>query len=205
MKILLVLEDPTLDSFIAEPIVERLVKRVPGRHRVQVMRDPRFRGETDALDPERLAVVLQRWRWRYDLMVLIVDRDRNRLSCREVQLAVRQTEAEVAGFPLIGQCAIQELEVWLLAAFHDQLGVQWSDVRAECDPKERFFDPLVEQLEVEANGPRRGRKPLMALAAGRFKAILGHCPEVDHLGQRLVRFLRSEEKDPSVYDYARDG
>ena len=205
MRILLVVEDPLLDQHIAKPIVERLVGLAHGQHEVRIMQDPRFRGDTDALDRERISEVLAKWSWRTDVFVLLVDRDCNRCGVTEARIIARQEEAQRAGFALIGQCAIQELEVWLLAAFQDQLGVSWKDVRAECDPKERFFDGLVEQLGIGSTGPSRGRKELMQSAIGKLKTIRSRCKEVDHLGRRLVRFLEEKTLDTSVHDYSTEG
>ena len=62
---------------------------------------------------------------------------------------------------------------------------RWTEVRAEVQVKERYFDPLAVQREV-SDFPGGGRKSLGEESARRITAIRQKCPEdFDHLARRL--------------------
>jgi hypothetical protein len=78
--------------------------------------------------------------------------------------------------------AIQEAEVWALWGVRAELGVSWPEVRAECNPKERFFEAYLDGSLT----PDGGRRDLMekALASGWDSLKLG-CPELQQLEDEL--------------------
>lgn len=168
MKVLLILEDPVNDQFIAKPIVEALI---PGA-RVEVLTNPRLRGWAQALDADTLRGIVA-GRPMFDRYLLLLDRDCD--STRQGKLDARTDEhARVAGC-----LAIEELEVWMLAIHQDKLGgVGFSEVRQECHPKERFASPV---LAEHGAGPGGGRKYLMRALSGNLSTLLSRCPELKQL------------------------
>ena len=181
MKVLIIPEDQTLDAFIAKPVVEALLADLGIPARVDVLPEPRLRGAGDALDKAVVAEIVAN-NPMTDLFVLVVDRDCNRQKNEE---RAREREAEHAE-RLVACVAVQELEVWLLALHHDKLpqGTQWRQVRAECDPKERWANGVLAQLGTQ--GPGGGRKRAMrAVQGGGLKTLLSRCDEVRHLREAL--------------------
>ncbi len=144
---------------------------------------PRFafrelRGADDALDRELIAEIVDQ-NPMTDLFLLVVDRDCNRE--RNVERAAdREREHPTK---LITCVAIQEIEVWLLALHRDRIGDGWTDVRNECDPKERWAEPLLEELGT--GRPGRGRKKAMEALGGQIRSLLGVCDELSVLRDRL--------------------
>lgn len=184
MKVLLIPEDQTVDQYIIKPVVESLLADLgKANARVDVLGEPRLRGAGQALDPTVVGQIVAENRM-VDLFLLLVDRDCDREG-NEARAAER--EGEYAG-RLIACCAWQEIEVWMLTAFKERLraefSVSWREVREECDPKERFAEPLLEGLG--SSGPGRGRK-----AAMRYVKLtdLMTCDELVALRERLRQFL----------------
>lgn len=85
------------------------------RHELDVLPEPRLRGAGDALDRD-IAAGIVRDNPMTDVFLLVVDRDCDRRA--HVALATaRESEHD----KLFACVAIQELEVWLLALYKDQL------------------------------------------------------------------------------------
>jgi hypothetical protein len=80
---------------------------------------------------------------------------------------------------LIACLAVEEVEVWLLAVHRENLNAGWLEVRAECDPKERFAEPLLNMLGRDS--PGRGRKGAMRGLGAKWKGLLELCPEIKAL------------------------
>jgi hypothetical protein len=53
---------------------------------------------------------------------------------------------------------------------------KWAEIRAEVNPKERYFEPPAESPGA-ADGPGGGRKRLAEQAASRWERIRQLCPE----------------------------
>ncbi len=92
-------------------------------------------------------------------------------------------EAEHPG-RLLACLAVEEVEVWMLALHRDALGGRWPEVRADCDPKERYADPFLREkgwlTEVG-----HGRKRAMRELPSRWGSLLSVCPELAELRERL--------------------
>lgn len=186
MRVLVIPEDPTHDEQILKPVVERVFREL-GRPRahVQVLKDPCMRGVQQALASETVDEILGTYRMA-DLFLLIVDRD-----CevgRHGAVASRESQAAQRDKTLIGCLAVEEVEVWALALHADELSQRWSDVRKECHPKERFFDPLVESKGWGLS-KGKGRSAAMAALAGQWKALKQRCPEVRRLEEAVAAWL----------------
>lgn len=184
MKVLVIPEDQTLDGFIAKPIVEAMLQElgIPGR--VDVLPEPRLRGAGDALDAEVIGSIV-RDNPMTDLFILIVDRDCDRQSNTN-KAAARESEHPNR---LIACVAVEELEVWMLALHRDRIEARWQDVRSECDPKEKWAEPLLTQLGT--GGPGGGRKRAMHALKGQLSTLTSLCDELRRLKERLAGTRRS--------------
>lgn len=175
MKVLIVLEDPTLDQHIAKPVVQAIFRDLQIRALIDVLTDPHLRGIDQALDQGILGGII-RDNPMVDLFLVIADRDCTRQR-NEERARARQTEH--AG-KLLVCLAVEELEVWMLALHRNQVAAGWSDVRADCDPKEAFADPLLQKLGW-ASEVGRGRKKAMRALNQQFRSLCSLCPEVNEL------------------------
>lgn len=181
MKILIILEDPTLDQYIVKPIVAKLLQDVSRIARVEVLRDPHLRGLEQALDRNTLAEIIED-NPMIDLFLLVVDRDCNRFRS-EARVAAREREFADR---LLGCVAIEEVEVWMLGLCDiKRLPAPWQEIRSHCDPKESFAEPF-----LTANGwtteVGHGRKRAMdALSQGGMRRLLSRCQELRSLRDRL--------------------
>lgn len=184
MKVLIIPEDQTLDGFIAKPIVDALLADLGIPARVDVLPEPRLRGAGDALDPEVVRDIVHE-NPMTDFFVLVVDRDCNRQG-HDAKAAARETEHHGKLFACV---AVQELEVWMLALYRDELGVRWPDVRSECDPKERWAEPLLQKLGT--SGPGGGRKKAMRALKGQLQSLLSVCSELQELKTKLATARKS--------------
>jgi len=138
VKVLIIPEDPTHDQYVIKPIIERIFLELGRRAYVEVLRDPHLRGVDQALDREVIGSIIADNRM-IDLFIVVVDRDCNRYK------NVEKAAAREADFPndVLVCLAEQEVEVWALALYREQIADRWAVVRAECDPKERYFDDLM--------------------------------------------------------------
>jgi hypothetical protein len=180
VKIAIIPEDQHADQYIVGPIVERIARDVGISGVVRVLFEPRLRGASEALNPGVLAEIVNENRM-VDAFVLVVDRDCDR-EHHEARLADRVREH---GGKVIGCLARQEVEVWMLALHAKELSASWTEVLEECDPKERFAEPLLKRLGRD--GPGRGRKAAMsALDGDGMKTLLTKCSELSALRDALA-------------------
>ncbi|MCY3843278.1 MAG: hypothetical protein OXH69_07005 [Acidobacteria bacterium] len=81
--------------------------------------------------------------------------------------------------------AWEEIEAWLLAGLRLPTEWRWTDVRAEIQLKERYFDRLTQSLGL-AEDHGGGRERLRRIAARRISAFRRKRPEdCDLLARRL--------------------
>lgn len=194
MNVLVIPEDPTHDQYILKPIVEQLFRDLERPVRVDVLsrlpaddadKRPTGRpsGVDHALDQKTVAAIVDDYRGMVDLFLLLVDRDCNRR--RNVERA-RDREVEHAA-RLVACLAWEEVEVWMLALHVDKIEAAWKNVRAECDPREAFAEPLLQREGWQ--GPGRGRKAAMRALATQWRPLLSRCPELAELSQRVAAWL----------------
>ena len=172
MKVLIIPEDPTFDQYIVKPVVERLLKDLGLTGRVDVLRDPKLEGIDKALDKDVIADIVNDNPME-DLFVLVVDRDCDRMN-NSTRTAARVAEHRDR---LVACLAKEELEVWMLALYRDELGVRWSEVTQECDPKEKYAEPFMARKGWTAQ-VGRGRKRAMHALGGAWTGLLSVCPEI---------------------------
>lgn len=170
MKVLVVCEDPTHDQFIVKPIVQRIFDDLGRRARIDVLTDPHLRGFRDVI--EQLPSIVADHPM-VDIFVVIVDRD-----CDRTNNNAKIEHAATVDPRVICCCAIEEVEVWMLALFRDQLP-DWQTVRADCDVKEHFAIPLLQQLDL--GGPGYGRKAAMRDLGQQWRSVLQLCTEIQSL------------------------
>ncbi len=177
MKVLVIPEDPALDQYILKPIVERLFADLGKTARVQVLSKPRLRGIAQALDPDIIADVVRTYPM-VDLFLVMVDRDGDPKRPKgATSLEGRQPHLFVC-------LAIEEIEVWMLAAHRDTLPTPWSEIRQEPHPKERFAHPFLAERAPKLD-PGQGRAWAMRELGGKWKGVLSACEELTELRQRI--------------------
>lgn len=189
MRILVIPEDFRKDQYILEPLVRAMLSQLgKPTARVAILRDPLLGGVDEALKWGRLDEVFERYPM-VDLFLLTVDRDGlpgRRASLDRLEEQARDVLAD--GRLLLGECAWQELEVWVLAGHDIQAAWAWADVRAEPHSKEVYFEPFARDRGL-ADEPAGGRKRLAEEAATRYARVRQLCPEVAGLEGRLYDFL----------------
>lgn len=181
MRVMIIPEDPALDQFILKPVIEAVFKDLQRVARVQVLFNPRLRSVDQALEPKQLDNIFTSYP-QEDLFLLMVDRDCNQDRINRIK--ARETEAENSGKWLFGCLAIEEVEMWALAIFQNQLPAPWQEIRKECHPKEAYYNPLVDQLGLQ-NDVGRGRKQMIKNLTGRYSRLLQFCPEIAELRERI--------------------
>lgn len=184
MKVLVIPEDPTVDQYILKPIVGRLFSDLGRPARIDVLSKPRLRGVAQALSAPVLSGIADTYRM-IDLFLVLVDRDGD--PERPTVAAAREAEH---GGRLFVCLAIEEVEVWMLALHRSTLGVAWTEVRSERNPKERFAAPF-----LAANAPRLGAGEgrvwaMRELGAG-WRGLLQVCPELQGLRDRVQSWFQS--------------
>lgn len=188
MKVLIIPEDPTNDSFIIKPVIEAVFADLGRRARIDMLRDPQLRGTNDALDRAMVARIIDENPME-DLFLLVVDRDCNR-NGTETKAAARA--AAHAG-KLLACVAKQEVEVWMLALHADKIVESFREVRDECDPKERFAEPLLDRLGVRG-GPGAGRKAARRPLAGNMRSLLSRCDELADLRAQIDAWWQARQR-----------
>lgn len=189
MRIMVIPEDPTLDRYILQPIVEHIFNDLGRKAQVEVLRDPHLRGIDEALDSEVVAGIIRDREAMFDLFLLLVDRDCNdgrKPGRNNVEMA-RQRETENGG-QLLACLAVEEVEVWMLALHRDELEARWPDVRQDCHPKEQYADTLLKKKGWLAT-LGRGRKKAMEGLGSKWQGVLQVCPEIADLKQRIALWL----------------
>jgi len=185
VKVLIITEDPTLDQHIVKPIVQAIFQDLHRPASVEVLKDPHISGAAQALDQGLVAEIVED-NPMCALFVLVVDRDCNREKHEEKAAARVQ---EHAG-RLLAVLAWQEVEVWALGLHRRDLEVSWQVLRAHCDPKEAFFDPLVRKKKwTESVG--RGRKTAMREIGKGWAGLQQVCPELGELSREINAWLQA--------------
>jgi len=192
VNVLVIPEDFRKDQYVLKPIVEKLFESMGVSARVIVCKDPLLGGVGEALKWERLEEILVRYRGMIKVFLLLLDRDcdQNRVNklagLEEKARKFLATPTKV----LLAQDAWQEVEVWVLAGLLElPKRWTWKDIRAECDPKEKYFDKVVADRGLQ-DAPYQGRGRLANEAARNYARIRALCDEdVGRLEQRIREAL----------------
>ncbi len=183
MRALIVPEDSRKDKYLLKPLFERLFTMLGRQNtRVRVCEDPVLGGIGEALKLERIQAVVDQHRGMTDIFILCVDRDGNQGRRKSLD----RIEAEFrSGRKFLAECAWEEIETWALAGLDLPSDWVWTDVRAEIQVKETYFDVLAKERGV-TDGLGGGREVLGKEAARHIAKIRRRCPEdFDALAQRL--------------------
>ena len=149
---------------------------------MRVCHDPRLGGIGEALKPDRIAEIVNRYEAMTDVFILCVDRDGVENRRRKLDGLERRFGNDRWFF---AENAWEELETWLLAGLKLPKKWRWADVRAEISVKERYFDMLAKRRSV-TDAPGGGRKPLAEEASRQIGAIRRKCVEdFNALAQRI--------------------
>jgi hypothetical protein len=190
VKVVVICEDFRKDQYIAKPLVEAMLGALRIRPTVIVAKEPMLRGVMEVLDWPKLMRVIDRYRGMAQLFLLLVDRDGNekrRNKLDEIEKAASKHLGPNVTF--LSENAWQEIEVWALAAQPLPAGWSWSTIRAEINPKERYFIPLVERRELTEE-PAGGWRTMGLEAAKAYKRVRMLCKEdVARLEQRIQQHL----------------
>ena len=186
---MVIVEDPTYDRYIVQPVIEALVAQLGRRARVDTLINPHIRGIEDAIrrTPDMLARYPQ-----HDVFVLVLDRDGDEgRATRLTDLRGRIQAGVRPAKPLLCCLAEEEVETWLLAAQwaacrRAQPTWRWADVRAAVDVKERYFQPFFAQHR-NLRLPGQGRAQLMSSMD--VAALVDKCPEVGDLRHQMQAVL----------------
>ncbi len=179
MNVLVIPEDFRKDQYILKPIIQKMMGAIGSGARVQVCRDPLLGGVGEALKWERIAEILDRYRGMVRLFLLVIDRDC--VDGRRAALDMLEQKAREAfsgsDRTFLAEAAREEVEVWVLAGMTDlPKKWSWNEIREECHPKERFYDPYARQRRL-LEAPYEGRNRLAREAAGSYGRIRQLCPE----------------------------
>jgi hypothetical protein len=178
VNVLVIPEDFRKDQYVLKPIVERMMKSLGVHAQVVVCTEPLLGGVGEALKWARLLEIIEMHRGMTHLFLLIVDRDcddRRAASLRDLEQRAASVLAG-SGRVFLAEHAWQEAEVWVLAGMQDLPGWSWKEVRADCHPKERYYDDYARKRGVLAS-PYEGRGLLAREAARNYQRIRKLCPE----------------------------
>ena len=201
MNILIIPEDFRKDQYILKPLFARLFRRLGARNpQVVVCQDPLLGGIDEALKTDKLAAIVNDQKGMTDIFILCVDRD-GAVGRRQI---LDRIEAEFQSTCVFfAENAWEEVETWALAGLALPREWRWTDVRAEVQVKERYFEllavrrGLVSATEYSRRGlnseeSRRIWQVLGAEAARRVPAIRQKCLEdFDALAQRLAAAVQA--------------
>ncbi len=179
-SVLVVPEDPTHNGYILQPLVGRILTECGKPNaRVQVLSNPRARGydhSKSLIENELL------FRYRHmDLILFLPDADGQDKS---VVLRALEARATQAGVKLICECAVQEVEVWLLAGHAHTLDQTWEAIRADVRVKETVFQPFLMRYG-DSRRAGQGRDLLMQQTLQNYGGLLARCPELKMLQDRI--------------------
>jgi hypothetical protein len=192
-SVVVIPEDFSKDQFILKPIIEAMMKQlgVP-RPRVAVLQDPRLGGVAEALKWPRVEEILGARKYNTDLFIEVVDRDCNQNRRARLDGLEQQAQACLGAGrrTFLAHEAWEELEVWLLAGLDLPGEWAWAAVRAECNPKEVYFEQLAAQRGL-GEALAGGRKLLGEQAARRYVRMTQLCDELKALEDRVRGVLET--------------
>ncbi|MCP4418235.1 MAG: hypothetical protein GY805_16560 [Chloroflexi bacterium] len=201
-NVLIIAEGPT-DEHMLKPIITEMMKAV-GKPYATVRFQPvsKRRGGIDQIlrNPDRIQTIIRTNRM-VDLFFVCVDRDglngQENQEDRPAQLQTLEQKIENTlriNQTLLGECAIEEIEVWIIAGHRWQTHFpnwQWNDIRQEPDPKEQYYQPFAQAHDVWHLAPGQGRKLLAQQAT--YSRIKQFCDEVKSLEIRVIQWLNQTD------------
>jgi hypothetical protein len=177
MRVLVISEDCRRDKDLLKPVIEAMMAAV-GKPRAKVIVEPVLGGVSEALKWERIKTILDQYRM-INLFLLIIDRDGESNTGRRATLTSleeRSAAELLQGKALLGEHAIEEIEVWVLAGLELPSDWTWRDLRADPHPKEAYFAQFITEYRKMADDAA-GRATLAEEAARHFERMCSRCPE----------------------------
>jgi hypothetical protein len=179
-RVLVIPEDPTNNGYILRPLVARMLDECGKTHaKIQILTNPKSDGYEHAKRLIREEVI-ERYA-HFDLLLFLPDADG---KDRSAEFAAMEGEAEMKHVLLICCAAVQEVEAWLLAGHLEKINRSWADLRQDVSVKETAFEPFLAG-DGDARRPGAGRDLLMNEALSHYDALLGRCPELKRLQERI--------------------
>lgn len=197
-NVLIIAEGPT-DEHMLTPIIREMMRAV-GKPHATVRFHPvsNKQGGIDQIlrNPQRIQTII-RTNPMADLFLVCIDRDgldgENNVENRSAQLNTLLQNMRDTLRPnqtLLGECAIEEIEVWVIAG-HDWRthfpDWRWPTIREEPNPKEIYYEPFARAHEVWQLAPGQGRKILAQKAT--YSRIKQFCEEVQTLETQVSQWL----------------
>jgi len=176
LNVLVIPEDFRKDQDILKPIIKAMLDYLgKPQANVRICHDPRLGGVAAATDWRMVEPIIDRYQGRFQLILLLVDRDgvKERRSC--LDNLEGQSVRQFPGVSFFAENAWQEVEVWALAGCVDLPGERrWGD--AHANPKEAFFT-VYSKSRGYAHLEHDGRWEIVQDAAKRYSRIRQLCPE----------------------------
>jgi hypothetical protein len=192
MKVRIIPEDFPHDSLILKPIFKAMFAYL-AKPNVQIdVHSPRVSGWDAVKKIDHIQEIIDQFPM-VELFLLCVDRDGN--GQRRAILDKLEAKTRDLLHPprlLLAEHAWQEIEVWALAGIEWKLKPTWfwNKIRNERDPKEHFFEPIV-QARGLLSSPGRGRATLGEEAAQNYAKVRQNCSEIQALESRIKQGLES--------------
>ncbi len=193
INVLIIPEDFRKDQYVLKPIAERMMEHLGLRAKVRACTAPLLGGVGEALKWKRLEEIIDRYKGMVRLFLLLVDRDgdQNRRARLDELEELASAELRETNRIFLAENAWQEVEVWVLAGMND-LPDEWSweAIRAEVDPKERYYDSYAKNRGLLAS-PNEGRDTLAPESAANYRRIRQLCQEdvrslEERIGERVI-------------------
>lgn len=188
-RVLVIPEDPTHNGYILRPLVSCMLAECgKEKAKVQVLTNPKAAGYEHA---KRLIrdEILERYA-HFDLLLFLPDADG---KDRTAEFADLEQEANSRAVRLICCAAVEEIETWLLAGHLDKLGLRWTELRGNVSVKESIFAAFLERYG-DSRRPGGGRDVLIVETLRHYDALLGRCPELKTLHERILRFCAEADQ-----------
>jgi len=194
MKVRIIPENAQDDHYILKRLFEAMFAFL-GKPRVRVeVHHPKVKGFGAVSKLAHIAEVFDKFQTTVDSIVLCVDRDGNLHRRKTLDNLEERVRTKLAPPPyFLAVEAWQEIEVWALAGVDWKKlkpAWTWKSIRDERDPKEHYFEPVI-QARGLLGTPGRGRKTLGEEAARNYAKVRQNCPEVRELEERIAQWLRT--------------
>lgn len=191
-KVVIACENHLNDRYILEPVVTAALQAIGvASPRVTTITNPQMSGFTTLLS--NVCAIIHRYHKTVSALVIAFDLDGedgqdgrpDRLVRVSNKLASCDSEAQ--NVVLLG-CQM-EAEVYAIWGHRAATGASWAEIRAERDPKEFYFDALLNQRDALTVDGGRTRLMRASLKAG-WSSLRGGCLELEALEHDLRSIVR---------------
>lgn len=182
-KVLVIPEDPTHNSYILKPLVEKLLADAGKPNaRVTVLTNPRLEGYDQAVRAIREELPVRYG--HFDLWLFIPDADRaTPEAMNSLEIMLEEQSVNLLCCP-----AQPEIEIYPCVAYRSEIGQPWKKVRTSMRMKEDHFEPLLSKH----GDPRRaggGRDIMIRESLSNMQGLYRICPELQELKDRIAKVV----------------